>query len=258
MTMTKAIFFDIDGTLLSHTSGSVPESAVRALYALHDRGIRVAAATGRHLLELRELPVWDLPYDALVLLNGQMVLDGQLQPLFEAPFLPRERDYLVRLFREKKRPVILADRERMYINFSTSAVQRAQAAISTPVPEVGEYRGEKLFQAIVFAHEGAEEELSRVLPGCGLTRWNPYGLDITPQGGGKVMGIRLLLEKWGISREEIAAFGDGENDAEMLRFAGIGVAMGNAPESVKEAADYVTSSVDEDGVARGLQGLGIL
>jgi len=256
--MIKAIFFDIDGTLLSHSMGCIPPDTLEALCRLREKGIRTAIATGRHLLEMRELPVWQTPYDGYVLLNGQMVLGKELEPLFEAPFLPAERDYLVRLFEEKKTPLILADRQRMYINFSTPAVERAQAAISTPVPPVGQYRGESLFQAIAFAGAGAEETLSRALPGCGLTRWNPFGIDVTPQGGGKVTGLRLLMERWGICREETMAFGDGENDLEMLRFAGIGVAMGNAPESVKEAADYVTSSVDDGGVARGLKALGLL
>ena len=68
------------------------------------------------------------------------------------------------------------------------------------------------------------------------------------KNGGKVVGIEKMLEHHGITKEEIIAFGDGENDLEMLAFAGVGVAMGNADEEVKEVADYVTTDIDDDGI----------
>ena len=71
-------------------------------------------------------------------------------------------------------------------------------------------------------------------------------------------GIQKVLEHYGIRREEIIAFGDGENDMDMLQFAGIGVAMGNAGPEVKEAADYVTEHIDEDGLEKALRHYGLL
>lgn len=67
------------------------------------------------------------------------------------------------------------------------------------------------------------------------------------------MGIRHIIERDGILPEECIAFGDAENDIEMLEFCGIGVAMGNAQEKVKEIADYVTTDIDEDGIRNALQ-----
>ena len=66
------------------------------------------------------------------------------------------------------------------------------------------------------------------------------------------------MEYFGLDRTEIMAFGDEDNDVEMIGFAGIGVAMGNGTGEAKEAADYVTASVDEDGVRKALQHFGIL
>ena len=66
-------------------------------------------------------------------------------------------------------------------------------------------------------------------------------------------GIKRYLEMTGIKREEIIAFGDAENDLEMIRFAGIGVAMGNAEEEVKKAADFVTADIDDDGIEKALK-----
>ena len=91
-----------------------------------------------------------------------------------------------------------------------------------------------------------------------MTRWHKNGIDLLDRQGGKVRGIREYLERRGILPEETMAFGDGDNDIEMLRFAGIGVAMGNASDAVKAQADYVTASVDEDGIALALQHFGLI
>ena len=66
------------------------------------------------------------------------------------------------------------------------------------------------------------------------------------------------MEKYGISLEETMAFGDGENDMDMLKFVQVGVAMGNADEAVKTSADYVTAHIDEDGVAKALHHFGLI
>ena len=78
-------------------------------------------------------------------------------------------------------------------------------------------------------------------------------MDIISKNGGKVTGIRKMLEIHGISGEEMVAFGDGENDIEMLSFAGVGVAMGNAEEPVKAVADFVTADIDDDGIEKALK-----
>ena len=79
--------------------------------------------------------------------------------------------------------------------------------------------------------------------------YNPTHYDVIPQRVGKSIGLAALLEKLGMDAAQVAAVGDGENDADLLAMAGCGVAMGNAPERVKALADAVCPRVDEDGVA---------
>jgi hypothetical protein len=83
-------------------------------------------------------------------------------------------------------------------------------------------------------------------------------MDVVPEGGSKSVGIDAICRSYGIAPDETMAFGDGQNDIEMLRHAGIGVVMGNAAEEVQAAADYVTASVDEDGVSRALRHFGLI
>ena len=102
------------------------------------------------------------------------------------------------------------------------------------------------------------ENLALKIPNCKITRWYEDGIDIISKDGGKANGIQKILEVYGFTKEEAIAFGDSDNDLEMLEFAGIGVAMGNAVESVKEVADYVTSHIDEDGIWNACKHFGLI
>ena len=82
--------------------------------------------------------------------------------------------------------------------------------------------------------------------------------DILPNGGSKAEGIKKMLEILGIPREHVYAFGDALNDKEMLEFVGTGIAMGNAVQEIKDIADMVTKSVDQEGIKYGLEMVGLL
>ena len=116
----------------------------------------------------------------------------------------------------------------------------------------------KIYQFIPLVGEGVEQVFLDVMPHCVSTRWHPEGVDIIPAGDGKAAGIRATLDRYGLGREEIIAFGDGINDRSMLAMAGVSVAMGNAVQEVKDEADFVTDSVEEDGVCRALRHFGLL
>ena len=95
-------------------------------------------------------------------------------------------------------------------------------------------------------------------PELKFTRWNSTFLDIIPPTGGKDVGIQAVMEHYGLFPEEVMAFGDGENDLPMLRYAGIGVAMGTASDFVKSQSDYVTGTVDELGILHALEHYGLV
>lgn len=256
--MVKVVFFDVDGTLISHSQNAVPESTRTALNQLSEKGIQRVIATGRHMLELSLLPVSNIHFDAYITLNGQLCLDAQGNTLFGNPITGKSKEYIIRMFHEKTVPIMIVEKENMYINFVNQNVQVAQDAISTPVPNVGEYTGNEIFQAIAYLEKGREETIAGQMPGCKVTRWNDFAVDIIAASGGKRVGIIEYLRKNNIRKEETMAFGDGENDIEMLRFVQIGVAMGNADDNIKGNSDYVTSSVDNNGIKEALVALKII
>lgn len=256
--MVRAIFLDIDGTLLSHRRHAVPADARAALSALREKGVRVYAATGRHILELRALPLDGLAFDGYVTLTGQICLDGAGKPLYARPIAPEDAQTIAALFAEKTIPIQLVEEERLYINLVNDRVRRTLASISTEIPALGDYRGDALYQASLYVDVPEAERVRRRLTDCDIVSWHRDAVDVYPKAGGKAAGIRALLRYEGISKSDIMAFGDGENDISMLTLAGIGVAMGNAPETVKRAADYVTSDIDEGGLANALRHYGVL
>ena len=96
------------------------------------------------------------------------------------------------------------------------------------------------------------------LPGVFPISTTPFNIEICCNGWSKREGLKKLCEILQISSEEIAAIGDSENDYEMIQWAGCGIAMGNADEKVKNAAQYVTGSNEEDGIVQALRYLGVL
>ncbi len=251
--MVKAIFFDIDGTLFSHKTMEIPCSTKKALKELHEKGIKTFIATGRHFVEMQALPIDASEYDGMVVLNGQICVDKYGKILYESPIEEDDLKEIIRVFEKKEIPVLLIERDRIYINYVNDIVVEAQKTFSLPIPEVGEYSGAKIYQACVYANEEQEEELMSKLAKCKTTRWNDYGIDLLSESGGKDVGIQHILEFYGIKQSECMAFGDGENDVDMLRYAGIGIAMENGAESAKAYADYVTTDIDQDGIYRALK-----
>lgn len=256
--MIKAAFFDVDGTLLSHKTKRVPPSTRAALQKLKAAGIQCIVATGRQIREMQKLPVGDIAFDGYITLNGQLLLDGNRNVLFGTPITGKAKEFLVRLYTEKRIPALMVEREDVYLNFVDDRVIRVQEAISSAIPPLGAYTGKEIYQVCAYLGEGEEAILQPIAGECVMTRWDLGGLDIIAKGGGKVTGIRRYLEAHGIAPEETIAFGDGENDMEMLKFAGIGVAMGNAWENVKACADYVTADIDDDGVEKALKHFGLI
>ena len=251
--MIKAAFFDVDGTLLSHKSRSVQQSARNAIDALKARGIKCVVATGRQLPEMEKLPVADIAFDGYITMNGQLIYDDRKRVIKGTPITGELKDALLRMFGERKLPVLLVEKDRMYLNFVNDHVVAAQADISSAIPAVDTYSGREIYQVCVYLTERQEACLEPLRPLCSINRWHWGGVDITTRGNHKGVGVREYLESQGFGPEEAIAFGDAENDVEMLRLAGIGVAMGNGTPEAKAAADYVTSDIDENGIENALR-----
>lgn len=251
--MIKAIFFDIDGTLISFKTHKLSQSTILALSVLRQKGIKVFIATGRHPWAINNLGTQQ--FDGYVTINGgYCLIDNQV--IFRKTIAPHEIMALLDYLQNKESfPVVFVQEKELFINYYNDDVHRIFELLNFPNPAikpVEEALKEPIFQVISFFNEEQEKLIMPYLQGCETTRWNPLFTDIVPKGGCKSLGIDKIIEHLDIRLDETMAFGDGGNDIDMLQHVGLGVAMGNANEEVKKVADYVTDSVDEDGIYKAL------
>ena len=115
-----------------------------------------------------------------------------------------------------------------------------------------------ILQLTPFFPADYEQQLMARLTQCISGRWHPEFTDITANGADKGKGILAIAQHEGLDPDHTIAFGDGGNDTSMIRQAGIGIAMGNAIDELKQQADYVTTTVDEDGILNALRHFGIV
>ncbi len=255
---TKLIFFDIDGTLLDHRK-QLPGSAKTAIQTLQRLGHEVALATGRSPFMLQRVAD-ELDIDSYVGFNGQYVVKRG-ERIYANPFREEELDELSRFAAVSGHPLVYLNEESMRSSMKHHTfVEQCISSLEYPYPEYDPeyFRGRSIYQAMLFCEEVEEQQYRDRFAGLRFVRWHPYSLDVLPSGGSKANGIAQLIRSMGFEPEEIYAFGDNLNDLEMLQYVGHGIAMGNAPECVKQAAKYVTTDVDRHGIARGLAMVGLL
>lgn len=254
--MVQAIFLDIDGTLRDCSVGKISEETKNALKRAREQGILLFVATGRHVLEIEEGNLLeDILFDGYVTLNGSYCYNKE-GVIFECPIAHSQVVRLMTLAQQRKFPCLLMERDVMYINMVNDLVEEVQELIATPVPSVQAFDAAKqnaVFQMIPYIEEEHLEELRELLTECSFTKWhtgNAY--DITPKNISKEQGIEAVLDHFGLKRQECAAIGDGYNDISMIEYAGLGIAMGNGNEEIKEKADVVTDSVEQEGLANAI------
>jgi Cof subfamily protein (haloacid dehalogenase superfamily) len=254
----KIVFFDIDGTLLDENK-ELPDSTVQAVQALKDTGVHVAIATGRAPFMFADLRK-RLGIDSYVSFNGQyVVFEGEV--IYQNP-LNRERLHALKEHAHKNgHPLIFMDAETMRASMDNHPhIHVSMGSLKFTHPELDPFYYEKrdIYQALLFCKPEEEHLYIHEYSEFHFVRWHAVSTDILPFGGSKAEGIKRMIERLGIQKEDVYAFGDGLNDIEMLRFVGTGVAMGNAKEEVKEVADFVTKDVAEEGILYGLKQLQLI
>lgn len=257
--MIKAIFFDIDGTLVSYQTHEIPASTFAAMHQLKKKGIRLFIATGRGRDGLEVLN--DFPFDGYITLNGQYCYVDKNTKIYENTIDKKDLQALMDYLEKNPFPCGFTEENTKYFNFRDQRVDDIHAITHNDDHPAGDYKqaiNHKIYQVMCFVDETKEKELLDVMPHCIASRWYPTFCDISPVGGTKQLGIDKFLEYYDIDLSETMAFGDGGNDMAMLEHVHTAVAMGNANEKLKAIADYVTDSVDDDGIVKALHYFGLL
>lgn len=255
--MIRAAFFDIDGTLVSFKTHKVSEGTIKAFDELHKQGIRTFISTGRPQQIIPKMPV---SFDGFITMNGGHVFVGETI-LHSSPIPEEDTKRWIRYAYENKITTFAFMPDAICLNQGDPALAALRAQLDFELPPIwtmDELMDKKINQFIVMQSPDKDKETLEMLPGCAMPRWHPAFSDLIPNGISKAVGMQKILDHFGIKQDETIAFGDGGNDIEMLDFAKIGVAMGNADDDVKRHADYVTTDVDNEGIFNALKSLGII
>ena len=255
--MIKAVFFDIDGTLLDNFY-KIPQSTINSLNKLKEKGIKIVISTGRGIKETRSLGFLDIGFDSYITLNGQLCYDRDLNLFFKNPINEKDSAILIDYFRKGDFSLSIYTENGIYINHQDKNTKNAFKKINCPFFNENQYKDEKIYLATAFGKRELRETFESILKGCIVTYWGDYGMDIISESGGKSIGIKEFLKKENINIEETMAIGDSDNDIDMLKFVNVGVAMGNGNDDIKKIADYITSDINDNGIEKALQHFGLI
>ena len=256
-----AIFFDIDGTLWDRQN-VIPESTKEAIAKLRENGHLTFLCSGRSRSMIKGEELLGMGFDGIlagcgtyVEYKGDVKLDVELDPQ-----VLRKAIYLLQ---EYKMPILIETTHEVFMDDEIvktqygSYLKKLLDEIAYPLEGNDDiWRGSKISTLIGDADYHA---VIRIL-GDDFEFLDHAGhvMEMVPKGFSKASGIKFVCEMLGIDRADTYAFGDGINDCEMLRYVAHGVAMGNGTAAAKEAADYVTTDIHDDGIWNALKHFGLI
>ena len=258
-----AVVLDVDGTLVG-SDRQISQDVIDTIVDAQERGKKVAIASGRSIAGVRKIAAkislekyggYVIAYNGTTVINcktgdcvyNQTLPADILKPLYDTA---KKENVSIAVYNDKDKEIICGNEVNEYVNMDAAASDIA-------------IREEKDFiKAINFPFNkvllsGAPERMKEVEKimakqfgdRLNVFRSDPCFVELLPKYVDKGVAVEKLVKYLDISRNKVICVGDSYNDLPMLRYAGMGVAMGNAQNEVKEAADYVTSSNDEGGVA---------
>ena len=259
------VFLDIDGTLLDSRHQVMP-CTLNHLKTLHERGVPiipcsarppagvdvVAGQLGLHspmacyngglVFDQNGAILRDVGIDSQLAVKFKQFASEQFPELTVSAYL-----YNVWMVEDPRHPLIVREAE---ISRCTPLKGSLERAVST-----GTHVHKLLCMGDAKQIRALQIEASRHFPQLMALRSKPEYLEILSPESTKRSGVQVLLDHYGLEAKQAVAFGDADVDVDMLQYCGLGVAMGNAPKQVKEAADFVTASNDEEGIYIALNGL---
>ncbi|NLE25669.1 MAG: HAD family phosphatase [Clostridiaceae bacterium] len=253
----KLMAVDIDGTLINN-SGELTDNTINAIRQWVEKGFIFTIASGRPIQGIEGLNKTldlDVPF---ITHNGAMVVMGKSkQVLYDKKLSRNDAEQIIRLGEKYNVTMIIWIDNKLYVPKLTERVNTYKK-ISGVDPIVIDNIEQLIENGVtkilwydeVERVEQFKKEIGRYLSeNINFHPTRPYFMEFVDKNASKAIAMEKLGEYYGIKQSEMIAVGDGFNDLSMIEYAGLGVAMANAPDEVKEKADYITLSNEEDGVA---------
>lgn len=255
----KAVFFDIDDTLRIKATGFMPEKIPYVFDQLRAKGIVTGIASGRAIYGV--VPeIRDLKPDYFVTINGAYVEDKKGKAIYSQPIPQDLVEAFVAWATEQGIGYGFVGSDKAVISDRTEIAALALDPVYEELPvEPDFHKDNAVYQMWTIEDKGDSLTLPDHLSDqLRLVRWHEHSSDVILTATSKALGIQQIAKKLKLKPENILVFGDEKNDLEMFDYAGLAIAMGGAVDELKEKADHVTASVEEDGIYKALVGLGLI
>lgn len=251
----RLLLFDLDGTLL-RSDKAISRRTLKALRECRHNGILIGVSTSRSELNALSF-IKELQPDVLIVSGGALVkYNGEY--IYKAEFSKEETGQMIAAAREvcgTDCEITIDTIDSHYWNYKIDPRQQDQSWGDSIYTDFDGFNESSLKMCVEIFDERQAERLREVLHDCDCIRFSDgYWYKFTKKTATKENAILEISAVCGISTEEMTAFGDDYADIGMLRLCGRGIAMGNAIDEVKEKADLVIGSNDEDGIAEYLEG----
>lgn len=261
MSFIKCALFDIDGTLINRGQQFINPEVVAAIRTLQAKGIAVVIATGRAYYFILESVRKDLGADFVVTINGGCTLSGDGKVIAQTLMDLDDVNLLVKKSREDgfaigfkcEDAVYVANDYPRFLKDYLHGFTQSNVLIDYTSHDVFLKDGPKPMGAFAFGDVETLLDLNQQLHETRIVIAHDTAVDIFSTKAGKESALEQVLSSLNTTWEHTIAFGDSANDINMLKKAAIGVAMGNGSDDCKAAADYVTTSVTEDGIVTALK-----
>ena len=258
--MYKVVFFDVDGTLLSEIDRSIPQSTKEAIHQLINKGIKVVVATGRPYSLCEEFV--SMGVDTIISANGALIkCDGNV--IYKS-VLSTETVRDVTEFAALNGQSVSYFTEAFVMNGIGLDNKRVMEALKetlsiTQYPLKMSSMAEEVYCICLYA-DGSESQKYMVnFPKLRFIRFHRYVMNVLEETDvSKSTAIKKVLDYLEIDKSEAIAFGDGGNDLDMLEYVGLGIAMGNAEDRLKQKANFVTRRASEGGISYALKIFGVI
>ena len=255
----KIIFFDIDDTLRNSKTGFIPSTIPTVFQQLREKGILTGIATGRGIFGV--VPeIKALKPDFFVTLNGAYIEDKKGNVIYSNKIAKDKVEEYIAWTKEVGIDYGLVGSHAAKLSRRTEMISQAIDPIY-PDLEVDPdfYQKEDIYQMWTFEDQGDDLTLPESLASTlRMVRWHEHSSDVVSISGSKAAGVAKVVDQLGLKPEIVMVFGDGLNDFELFDYAGISVAMGISHDKIKEKADYITKTLEEDGIFDALEGFGMV
>ncbi len=260
--MIKALIFDIDDTLIKRGDGHITSSALEGIAAARAKGIKIIVATGRGYSFMQTAIKTDLKADYYITVNGTCISEGDGTPVKTVTIDKEELNKVMDICFERDYPFAIKCPTTFacYNKYDDFISQYCSKGVTPDMildktAELDYHLKPGNDPLDVFMYSPEKEAMKLQSQFSKLTFYPAYknGCECSSNTANKGKAIKNLLEMLKIDLKDCIAFGDAENDIEMMKMCGVGVCMGNGTEVCKAAADYITDSIDEDGIYNALK-----